>query len=75
MLFAGGQWVSAKRFVAEMSALGVDEWTMVHAFYADSGGFVLVGRDSILFPVTAPQIHYLIDKKYLAAPDITRDEI
>ncbi len=75
MLFAGGQWASARRSVAEMKKIGVTDWTMVHAFYADSGGFMLVARDSIPFPVTARQIHYLVDKRHLREPEITREEI
>ena len=78
MLFAGGQWASAKRSVADMGeearARGA-EWTMVHACYADSGGFVLKAKDYPAFPVSAKQLHYLVSKQYLPIPRITREEI
>lgn len=75
MLFAIGQWASAKRSVADMADLGFKEWSIVHAFYADSGGFMLQARDSPPFPVTAKQVHYLVQKKYMQMPEITRKEI
>ena len=75
MLFASGQWASAKQSVSEMKALGFESWSMVHAFYADSGGFVLQARDSTPFPITAKQIQYLVVSKYMPLPAITRAEI
>jgi hypothetical protein len=75
MLFASGQWASAKRSVTEMGELGYGKWSLVHAFYADSGGFLLCARDTIPFPVTAKQIYYLVHKKYTQMPAITREEI
>ena len=60
MLFACGQWASAKRSVAELRELGCSDWTMVHAHYADSGGFLLHMEDTVSFPITAKQIHYLV---------------
>src|SRR5271156_3570535 len=75
MLFASGQWASAKRSVTDMEQLGVANWSMVHAFYADSGGFMLRSPDSPHFPINAKQVHYLVVNKYLAAPAITRQEI
>ena len=75
MLFACGQWASARRSVAEMRSLGNSDWTMVHAFYADSGGFLLHSEDTVSFPVTAKQIYYLVQRRYLPPPDITRKEI
>ena len=75
MLFAGGQWASAKRSVAEMKELGQGKWTIVHAFYADSGGFLLHIEDNLAFPVTAKQLHYLVQKGHLAMPQITKREI
>lgn len=47
MLFAGGQWASAKRSFSEMHTLGAESWSMVHASYADSGGLVLEARRGI----------------------------
>lgn len=75
MLFACGQWASAKRSVVDMHQLGYKSWTMVHAFYADSGGFVLQPPDYVPFPVTAKQLHYLVTNEYLPIPEITRKEI
>ena len=75
MLFASGQWASAKRSVIEMRELGFSDWTMVHAYYADSGGFLLHSEDFISFPVTAKQIHYLVQRGHLPLPRITRKEI
>ncbi|KAJ9636835.1 hypothetical protein H2199_007829 [Coniosporium tulheliwenetii] len=58
-----------------MADLGFKNWSIVHAFYADSGGFMLQARDSPPFPVTAKQIHYLVQKEYMHVPGITRKEI
>ena len=75
MLFACGQWASAKRSVAEMRELGCSDWTMVHAHYADSGGFLLHVEDTVSFPITAKQIHYLVQRGHLPLPKITKKEI
>jgi len=75
MLFASGQWASAKRSVSEMNASGFKEWSMVHAFYADSGGFVLQAKNSAPFPITAKQVHYLLETKYIPMPSISKAEI
>jgi hypothetical protein len=77
MLFACGQWASAKRSVAEMQKLGYDssQWSLEHAFYADSGGFELQPPDEEPFPVTAKQVRYLVQNGYMDLPKITRKEI
>ena len=75
MLFACGQWASALRSVTDMRETGYRQWTMVHAFYADSGGFVLQAPNCKAFPVTAKKIHYLVQRDYLNVPLITRREI
>ena len=75
MLFACGQWASAQRSVADMHSSGYESWTMVHAFYADMGGFVLHTPDCTSFPITAKQIHYLVQQHYLPLPNITKKEI
>ena len=75
MLFACGQWASAQRSVADMHSLGYQNWTMVHAFYADMGGFLLHSPDYISFPITAKQVHYLVKQRYLPVPNITKEEI
>jgi hypothetical protein len=75
MLFAGGQWASAKRSVAEMKEISIGNWSMVHAFYADSGGFVLQTPDYPHFPISAKQLQYLVRNGYMEAPTLTRKEI
>lgn len=93
-LVSATQWSSAKKSVVRMRQLlgaGVggagiadadaDRWTMEHAFYADSGGFVLRatarGDDDDVppFPVNAESMHYLVARGYIGLPDITRAEI
>ncbi len=75
MLFACGQWASAKRSVADMQQSHHEGWTMIHAFYADSGGFMLETADFVSFPITAKQVHYLVQKGYMSIPKITKEEI
>ena len=82
LLMAGGQWASARRSRADMQALhhaardrGTCHWTIVHGFHADSGGFVLRSPDTPDFPVSAKQIHYLVERNYIAMPSISKDEI
>lgn len=74
-VIAIGQWAAAKRSVAEMKQLGHEGWSMVHAFYAEMGGFVLQARDTPSFPVTAQQIQYLLQKGYMNVPAISDKEI
>ena len=75
LLFAGGQWAAARRSVEDMRALNGKEWTMSHAFYAESGGFVLETMDGLRFPVTARQIHYLVEHRFISVPSISSQEI
>ncbi|KAI9725361.1 MAG: hypothetical protein M1828_003211 [Chrysothrix sp. TS-e1954] len=75
MLFAGGQWASAKRSVSSMRARGFRKWSMIHAFYADSGGFVLQPGGSAAFPITAAQVQYLVEKEHIPLPSLTKKEI
>ncbi|KUJ13833.1 uncharacterized protein LY89DRAFT_148187 [Mollisia scopiformis] len=77
LLSAGGQWASAERSVQDMKRLfpNSNSWTIVHGFYADSGGFVLQPRDSDPFPVSAKQVHYLVENAYIELPSITEKEI
>ena len=77
LLASGGQWASAKRSVADMRDLGYsyDQWTLTHAFYADSGGFLLHCTDYKPFPITAKQIHYLVKNEYMRLPKISKKEI
>lgn len=75
LLASGGQWASAKRSLTDMKDLGFNRWTLVHGFYADSGGFLLRTSDHSPFPVTAKQIHYLVKEKYMIVPEISEKEI
>ena len=75
MLFAYGQWASALRSVEDMKEAGYHQWTIIHAFYADSGGFVIQAPDFKAFPITAKQVHYLVQREYLEIPSITSREI
>ena len=59
-----------------MRAIGNDDWTITHGFYAEMGGFVL--EDSYYFPsflVTTSQICYLVQNQHMDMPDITKEEI
>ncbi|MCJ1353883.1 MAG: hypothetical protein MMC33_003870 [Icmadophila ericetorum] len=77
MLFAFAQWASAKRSVTEMHELGFTrpKWSLVHAFYADSGGFLLDPLDTRAFPITAKQLQYLVRQDFLDIPTISEKEI
>ncbi|KAH7310764.1 hypothetical protein B0I35DRAFT_470554 [Stachybotrys elegans] len=61
-LFAIMQWNAAKISVKEMHSLGCHEWTMVHAFYANAGGFLLAAPGFPAFPINATSIHYLVTR-------------
>ncbi|CAG9983083.1 unnamed protein product [Clonostachys byssicola] len=74
-LFAIMQWNAANISVAEMKSLGFSDWTMVHAFYANAGGFVLSTPDFPPFPINATSLHYLIRTKRIDMPDITKCQI
>ena len=73
--FAIGQWSAVRRSVAAFRELDYPEWTMRHAFYGDMGGFVLQTKDYKAFPVNSIHIHWLVKKKYIKIPQITREEI
>ncbi|KAJ9611339.1 hypothetical protein H2200_004523 [Cladophialophora chaetospira] len=73
--FVIGQYAAAKRSVKAFHELGLKQWTMRHAFYADMGGFVLITEDCKPFPVNAAQIHWLVKECLLPCPDITSKEI
>jgi hypothetical protein len=77
MMFACGQWSSAKRSVKQMHDLGFSEsqWTLSHAFFADMGGIVLKLRDEEPFPITAKQLAWLVQHKHTELPRISEREI
>jgi squalene monooxygenase len=69
------QWNAANISVAEMKALGETDWTVVHAFYANAGGFILDTPDCPAFPINAKSIHYLRCTGWIAQLDITKENI
>ncbi|KAM7218890.1 hypothetical protein V8F06_005770 [Rhypophila decipiens] len=80
-LVAAAQWDCAQRSVKEMAKLpgAAENWTLVHAFYANSGGFVLEAPDyngpDGRFPISAESVHYLVSRGYMPLPTITKEEI
>ncbi|KAF2807424.1 uncharacterized protein BDZ99DRAFT_510297 [Mytilinidion resinicola] len=77
MLFACGQWASAKRSVNDMRKLGFSdaEWSLEHAWYADSGGFELQPLEGEPLPITARQVWYLLENGFISLPSISKKEI
>lgn len=79
-LVAAAQWDCAHKSVRQMATLPNSEgWTLIHAFYANSGGFVLEtpdynGEDG-RFPITADSVHYLVSRGYMPILTITKAEI
>ncbi|KAI1733761.1 hypothetical protein F4680DRAFT_379272 [Xylaria scruposa] len=75
-MVAASQWLSARRSVEQMKDLNsLDSWTMVHAFYGNSGGFLLQLPGESAFPINAECIHFLASRGYIPVPTITRNEI
>lgn len=74
-LFAIMQWNAANISVREMRSQEVESWTVVHAFYANAGGFVLEPTDCPPFPINATSLFYLYTEGWLDLPNITREEI
>lgn len=74
-LFAIMQWNSAKISIKEMNKIGLSDWSIVHAFYANAGGFVLHTKDCPPFPINALSVHYLIRNGWIDPPTITRENI
>ena len=70
-----GQWISAKHSVKLFNASGHHQWTIKHAFFADMGGLMLHTPDSPPFPIDAKQTHYLVEKKHIQCPRVTKKDI
>jgi hypothetical protein len=70
-----GQWSSARQSVKDFNRSKFPEWTMKHAFYADSGGFFLKTPDFKPIPVDAKQLLYLIDHEYVGYPTLSEHDI
>lgn len=77
MLIACGQWCSAHRSVRQMRAMGFDQtqWSLTHAFFADSGGIVLQLQDGHLAPLSAKQLAWWIEQRYTRLPEIKEKDI
>ncbi|EXJ59052.1 hypothetical protein A1O7_06483 [Cladophialophora yegresii CBS 114405] len=74
-LFASMQWNGSLQSVREMHEMGDKDWSAVHAFFANSGGFMLESTDQPEFPVRAASIHYLRVNGWIKPPKITKEEI
>lgn len=72
---AMGQWSSARQSVRDFHASGFTEWTMKHAFHANSGGFKLHTPDHFTIPIDAKQLLYLINHKYINYPNLSVQDI
>jgi len=70
-----GQPISARNSVKELHSSGYEQWTMMHAFDADMGGFVPHTKDWTAFPIDAKQLHYLVTHTYVDFPTIGKQEI
>lgn len=77
MLVACGQWSSACRSVRQMRAMGFDQtqWSLTHAFLADSGGIALQLQTGELAPLSAKQLAWLIEQGYTRLPEIKEKDI
>lgn len=74
-LFSVMQWNAANVSVREMKDLGDMDWSVVHAFHANAGGFILHTPDCPAFPINAKSIHYLRSTGWMKAVTITREDI
>ncbi|KAI0898760.1 hypothetical protein F4806DRAFT_506727 [Annulohypoxylon nitens] len=75
-LIAANQWESARRSVAKIKEVaGSKQWTLEHAFYADSGGFHLQPVGGPSFPINANTIHFLVSRQYIRLPEVSEEEI
>ncbi|KAF3768963.1 hypothetical protein M406DRAFT_349979 [Cryphonectria parasitica EP155] len=79
-MVAGAQWDSACKSVRKMQKLPQlrgqpAKWRIAHAFYANSGGFLLQCPDCEPFPVNAASIYYLVSRGYISLPELSTDMI
>lgn len=73
---AAGQWAAARRSLKMMRDLyGGDQWTMLHAYYAEMGGFMVQMPDTKAFSITSRHLHFLVSKGYTTLPMIKKEEI
>ena len=52
-----------------------NQWSLTHAFFADSGGVVLEHQNEDPFPLSAKQLAWLVEKKYTRLPEIKEKDI
>ncbi|KIX08317.1 uncharacterized protein Z518_02973 [Rhinocladiella mackenziei CBS 650.93] len=71
-MLALGQYMRAHASMKSFHDKGYKDWTTMHAFYADMGGFILQTRDWKPFPVDAKQLFYLIERGYVRYPEINK---
>lgn len=69
------QWESARQSVKDFYQASYPQWTMRHAFFAEMGGFVLQSPGFPPFPVNCQQLLYLIEKGYVAFPEVDTEII
>lgn len=74
-LFSIMQWNAANLSVRETTDLGDKDWSVVHAFYASAGGFIIQNTDCPAFPINATSIHYLRSTGWVKEVTITREDI
>ncbi|KAK4102299.1 hypothetical protein N658DRAFT_506487 [Parathielavia hyrcaniae] len=68
-------WKSVRLFQRISHLSGGKEWTLVHGFFADMGGFLLASPDHDPFPVNSEQLHYLVTHGHVDYPDMSKAEI
>ena len=68
--FATGQYEHAHKAVRDFKELGYSQWTMRHALFADTGGFMLHPRGSKPIPVYSKHIQWLTINVYSAFPQV-----
>ena len=74
-LIASCQRSSARSSISKMHEIGVHDWSIAHAFLADSGGYMLHSPGTPSFPINSRAIHYLVRKKYVTLPPLSEQEI
>ncbi|KAF7868762.1 uncharacterized protein EAF02_009498 [Botrytis sinoallii] len=62
-----GQWAAARQSVEEFRGAGIEGWEMIHAFFANAGGFVLKTSDhpDYFVPLNAKQLLHLVKSEYV----------
>ncbi|KAL3420188.1 hypothetical protein PVAG01_08687 [Phlyctema vagabunda] len=70
-----GEWCAARQSVRDFHAADFKNWTIKHAFYANSGGFYLYTPDFKPIPLDAKQMLYLIKNEYITYPVLSDKSI